>query len=105
MCQMIIHAHAQTTTMYQALEHNLRTSVADLATLAPILNQRDGREWNDDMEAVRYMVTRAADILHGMFEAAVAEHPHVDGECTSHPDHGPDGPTGVSVATAELFHA
>ena len=104
MCQMIIHAHAQTTTMYQALEHNLRTSAADMATLTPILAQREGVAWHDDLEAVKYMITRAADILHGMFEGAVAAHPHVDGEC-EHPDHGPDGPTGVTVATGEHQHA
>lgn len=111
MCQMIIHAHAQSTTMLQALEHNLRTSVHDLDTLQPILAARGALDMTggttlaglDDIEAVRFMVNRAADIVRVMFEVALAEHPHVAG--CEHPDHGPDGPTGVTVASSEHIHA
>lgn len=106
MCQMTIHAHAQTTTMLQALEHNLRTSIADVDTLAPILAARTGEpSMAHELDSVRLWVLRSADLLHRLFEDAVAAHPHVDGQCTDHPDHGPHGPAGVSVAATEHIHA
>lgn len=106
MCQMTIHAHAQTTTMLQAMEHNLRTTLADLDTLVPILRVRGADDATEavgltDLESVAYWVKRAADVLHGRFEVALAEHPHVDG--CEHPDHGPNGATGVTVAAREHF--
>lgn len=80
--------------MLQALEHNVRTSLADVDTLTPILAVRgvDVRP----LQHVRTMLEHAADDLHRLFAEAVADHPHVSG-CT-HPDDGHEHPHGVAVA-------
>lgn len=91
MCQMEIHAHAETTTMVQAVAHNLATSANDMVTLATVLRARG----EDD--AMVQVINQAREATEGLqrcfmalYERAVAEHPYVAGHGHDH-SHEPVG--------------
>lgn len=78
MCQMKVHASAQTTTMLQALAHNLATSVADLETVRRVLRGRgEGDNMLGWLGAYERTLTEVHAGLLNLFEDAVTEHPHV----------------------------
>ena len=79
MCQMEIHAHAQTTTMLQAVSHNLGTSASDLDTLAATLRARGADDaLVEILAATQDMVARMSKAMLALYEHEVRNHPHVD---------------------------
>lgn len=81
MCVMEIHATARTTTMLQAVAHNITTSANDLETLAATLRGRgEDTGMIGVVTSLRAVALEMSSVVLTQYELEIARHPHVAGD-------------------------